>query len=150
MFFNELPNNTSQQLPLIIVGFGFTPAQSALFNIAKPLWGSFLICVTAFMIYATELGVGWTCAFSYIPCFVGGLIMVSRPRGALLLGWTTLMMRTTGHSPMVEQDRPRGRNADFYLQAFLPLGLVLGWDDDGWIYEEAHGYVDAHRRCFDC
>lgn len=79
MFFNELPNNTSQQLPLIIVGFGFTPAQSALFNIAKPLWGSFLICVTAFMIYATELGVGWTCAFSYIPCFVGGLIMVTAP-----------------------------------------------------------------------
>ena len=40
MFFNELPNNTSQQLPLIVVGFGFTPAESALFNIVKPIWGS--------------------------------------------------------------------------------------------------------------
>lgn len=76
MFFNELPNNTSQQLPLILVGFGFTPAQSALFNIAKPLWGSFLIVVSAAMLYASDLGVGYTCAISYIPCFVGGLIMV--------------------------------------------------------------------------
>lgn len=75
MFFNELPNNTSQQLPLILVGFGFTPAQSALFNIAKPLWGSFLILVSAAMLYKTELGVGYTCAISYIPCFVGGIIM---------------------------------------------------------------------------
>ncbi|KID65473.1 uncharacterized protein G6M90_00g053310 [Metarhizium brunneum] len=79
MFFNELPNNTSQQLPLILVGFGFTPAQSALFNIAKPLWGSFLILVSAAMLYGTELGVGYTCAISYIPCFVGGIIMVSAP-----------------------------------------------------------------------
>ncbi|GJN69447.1 hypothetical protein PLIIFM63780_000362 [Purpureocillium lilacinum] len=79
MFFNELPNNTSQQLPLIIVGFGFTPAQSALFNIAKPLWGSFLILVSAAMLYATDLGVGYTCAISYIPCFVGGIIMVAAP-----------------------------------------------------------------------
>ncbi|TWU72692.1 hypothetical protein ED733_003681 [Metarhizium rileyi] len=79
MFFNELPNNTSQQLPLILVGFGFTPAQSALFNIAKPLWGSFLIVVSAALLYGTELGVGYTCAISYIPCFVGGLIMVSAP-----------------------------------------------------------------------
>ncbi|KAI5360033.1 putative major facilitator superfamily, MFS transporter superfamily [Septoria linicola] len=79
MFFNELPNNTSQQLPLIVVGFGFTPAQSALLNIAKPLWGSFLICVSAAMLFATDLGVGYTCAISYIPCFVGGLIMVTAP-----------------------------------------------------------------------
>lgn len=76
MFFNELPNNTSQQLPLLLVDFGFTPAQSALFNIAKPLWGSFLILVSAAMLYTTNLGVGFTCAISYIPCFVGGLIMV--------------------------------------------------------------------------
>jgi hypothetical protein len=76
MFFNELPNNTSQQLPLIIVGFGFTPAQSALFNIAKPLWGSFLLLVSAAMLYATNLGVGYTCAISYIPCFVGGIMEV--------------------------------------------------------------------------
>ncbi|TQV93049.1 allantoate permease [Cordyceps javanica] len=79
MFFNELPNNTSQQLPLILVGFGFTPAQSALFNIAKPLWGSFLILVSAAMLYLTDLGVGYTCAISYIPCFVGGLIMLTAP-----------------------------------------------------------------------
>ncbi|OAA70880.1 Major facilitator superfamily domain, general substrate transporter [Akanthomyces lecanii RCEF 1005] len=79
MFFNELPNNTSQQLPLILVGFGFTPAQSALFNIAKPLWGSFLIIVSAAMLYLTDLGVGYTCAISYIPCFVGGLIMLTAP-----------------------------------------------------------------------
>jgi hypothetical protein len=79
MFFNELPNNTSQQLPLILVGFGFTPAQSALFNIIKPLWGSFLILISAAMLYKTELGVGYTCALSYIPCVVGGIIMVMRP-----------------------------------------------------------------------
>ena len=78
MFFNELPNNTSQQLPLILVDFGFTPAQSALFNIAKPLWGQFLIFVTAALLYLTDLGVGYTCAISYIPCFIGGLIEVSR------------------------------------------------------------------------
>lgn len=88
MFFNELPNNTSQQLPLIIVGFGFTPAQSALFNIAKPLWGSFLILVSAAMLYATNLGVGYTCAISYIPCFVGGIIEVSpvtKPQNRIIL-----------------------------------------------------------------
>ncbi len=77
MFFNELPNNTSQQLPLILVDFGFTPAQSALFNIAKPLWGQVLILVTAALLYTTDLGVGYTCAISYIPCFIGGLIEVS-------------------------------------------------------------------------
>lgn len=77
MFFNELPNNTSQQLPLIIVGFGFTPAESALFNIAKPLIGSALILVSAWMLYSTNLGTGYTCAISYIPCFVGGIIEVS-------------------------------------------------------------------------
>lgn len=76
MFFNELPNNTSQQLPLIVVGFGFTPAESALFNIAKPLIGSFLVLVSAAMLYATRLGTGYTCAISYIPCFVGGIIEV--------------------------------------------------------------------------
>ncbi|KAJ3477983.1 hypothetical protein NLG97_g8696 [Lecanicillium saksenae] len=89
MFFNELPNNTSQQLPLLLVGFGFTPAQSALFNIAKPLWGSFLICVSALMLYATELGVGYTCAISYIPCFLGGIIMLAAPwdnKVALVVG----------------------------------------------------------------
>lgn len=77
MFFNELPNNTAQQIPLLLVGFGFSPAQSALFNIAKPLWGSFLIVVCAAMLYKTELGVGYTCAISYIPCVIGGVIMVS-------------------------------------------------------------------------
>jgi hypothetical protein len=77
MFFNELPNNTSQQLPLILVDFGFTPAQSALFNIAKPLWGQLLIFVTAAMLYLTDLGVGYACAISYIPCIIGGIIEVS-------------------------------------------------------------------------
>lgn len=89
MFFNELPNNTSQQLPLIIVGFGFTPAQSALFNIAKPLWGSFLILVSAAMLYATNLGVGYTCAISYIPCFAGGIMELASPwdnKIALIVG----------------------------------------------------------------
>ncbi|KAI0376373.1 putative allantoate permease of the major facilitator superfamily [Hypomontagnella monticulosa] len=89
MFFNELPNNTSQQLPLIIVGFGFTPAESALFNIAKPLWGSFLILVSAYMLYKTNLGVGYTCAISYIPCWLGGIIELAAPwdnKIALVLG----------------------------------------------------------------
>lgn len=62
MFFNELPNNISNQIPLIIVGFGFTPAQSALFNIAKPLWGMVLIFVSASLLYGTKLGTGYTCA----------------------------------------------------------------------------------------
>lgn len=79
MFFNELPNNTSQQVPLIIVGFGFTPAQSALFNIVKPLWGIVLLLVSAAMLYATRLGTGYTCALSYIPCIIGGIIEVRIP-----------------------------------------------------------------------
>ncbi|KAI1382883.1 MFS general substrate transporter [Hypoxylon trugodes] len=79
MFFNELPNNTSQQLPLIIVGFGFTAAQSALFNIAKPLIGTFFILVSAWLLYSTNLGTGYTCAISYIPCFVGGIIELVSP-----------------------------------------------------------------------
>lgn len=79
MFFNELPNNTSQQLPLIVVGFGFTPAESALFNIVKPIWGSILILASAAMLYATDLGVGLTCFISYIPCWVGGIIMLASP-----------------------------------------------------------------------
>lgn len=78
MFFNELPNNTSQQLPLIIVGFGFTPAESALFNIIKPLWGFILILGSATLLYGTRMGTGYTCAISYIPCFVGGIIEVSQ------------------------------------------------------------------------
>lgn len=77
MFFNELPNNTSQQLPLIVVGFGFTPAESALFNIIKPIWGFILIIGSAVLLYSTRLGTGYTCAISYIPCFVGGIIEVS-------------------------------------------------------------------------
>ena len=76
MFFNELPNNTSQQLPLIIVGFGFTPAQSALFNIIKPLWGMILILMSAALLYGTRIGTGYTCAISYIPCLIGGIIEV--------------------------------------------------------------------------
>lgn len=76
MFFNELPNNISNQIPLIIVGFGFTPAQSALFNIAKPLWGMVLIFVSASLLYGTKLGTGYTCALSYIPCIIGGIIEV--------------------------------------------------------------------------
>lgn len=77
MFFNELPNNTSDQLPLIVVDFGFTPAESALLNIVRPLWGFVLILAAAAMLYGTNLGTGYTCALSYIPCFVGGIIEVS-------------------------------------------------------------------------
>lgn len=77
MFFNELPNNTSQQLPLIVVGFGFTPAESALFNIIKPIWGFILIIGSATLLYSTRLGTGYTCAISYVPCFIGGIIEVS-------------------------------------------------------------------------
>ncbi|KAH1315752.1 hypothetical protein KXX47_003454 [Aspergillus fumigatus] len=89
MFFNELPNNTSQQLPLIIVGFGFTPAESALFNIIKPLWGLLLILVSAAMLYGTRLGTGYTCALSYIPCLIGGIIELAAPwsnKVALVVG----------------------------------------------------------------
>ncbi|OTA93991.1 hypothetical protein M434DRAFT_30498 [Hypoxylon sp. CO27-5] len=89
MFFNELPNNTSQQLPLIIVGFGFTAAQSALFNIAKPLMGTFFILLSAWMLYSTRLGTDYTCAISYIPCFVGGIIELAAPwenKVALVVG----------------------------------------------------------------
>ncbi|KAK5806008.1 hypothetical protein VI817_000266 [Penicillium citrinum] len=89
MFFNELPNNTSQQLPLIIVGFGFTPAQSALFNIIKPLWGMILILMSAGLLYGTRIGTGYTCAISYIPCLIGGIIELASPwsnKVALVLG----------------------------------------------------------------
>ncbi|OCF39485.1 hypothetical protein I317_06703 [Kwoniella heveanensis CBS 569] len=79
MFFNELPNNTSQQIPLLIVGYGFTPAQSALFNIAKPLWGSALVIGTAAMLFWTDLGMGYSCAISYIPCLIGGIIELAAP-----------------------------------------------------------------------
>ncbi|WYZ39936.1 hypothetical protein EsH8_IV_000277 [Colletotrichum jinshuiense] len=106
MFFNELPNNTSQQLPLIIVGFGFTAAESALFNIAKPLIGSFLVLVSAAMLYSTRLGTGYTCAISYIPCFVGGIIEVALVVGtqistfkpSYLLGLSWAGTATTGYT----------------------------------------------------
>lgn len=89
MFWNEIPNNTSQQLPLIIVGFGFTPAESALLNIAKPLWGSVLVLITAAMMYGTKLGTGYVCAISYLPCTIGGIIELTAPwsnKVALVVG----------------------------------------------------------------
>ncbi|OCF44351.1 hypothetical protein I317_01796 [Kwoniella heveanensis CBS 569] len=89
MFFNELPNNTGAQLPLIVVGFGFTPAESALLNIVKPIWGSVLVCITALVLNTTNLGTGYVCAMSYIPCIVGGIIELSAPwsnKVALVLG----------------------------------------------------------------
>ncbi|KAL4792494.1 major facilitator superfamily domain-containing protein [Aspergillus venezuelensis] len=114
MFFNELPNNTSQQLPLIIVGFGFTAAESALFNIVKPLWGFILILASAAMLYSTRLGTGYTCAISYIPCFVGGIIELAAPwdnkvalvvgtqistfKPSYLLGLNWAGTTTTGHT----------------------------------------------------
>ncbi|KAJ5608036.1 hypothetical protein N7537_004655 [Penicillium hordei] len=114
MFFNELPNNTSQQLPLIIVGFGFTPAESALFNIIKPIWGLILILGSATLLYSTRLGTGYTCAISYIPCFVGGIIELASPwsnkvalvvgtqistfKPSYLLGLTWAGTTTTGHT----------------------------------------------------
>ncbi|KAJ5172882.1 hypothetical protein N7492_005475 [Penicillium capsulatum] len=114
MFFNELPNNTSQQLPLIVVGFGFTPAESALFNIIKPLWGFVLILVSAAMLYGTRLGTGYTCAISYIPCVIGGIIELAAPwsnkvalvvgtqistfKPSYLLGLNWAGTTTTGHT----------------------------------------------------
>ncbi|BCS23228.1 uncharacterized protein APUU_31453S [Aspergillus puulaauensis] len=114
MFFNELPNNTSQQLPLIVVGFGFTAAESALFNIVKPLWGFILILISAAMLYGTRLGTGYTCAISYIPCFVGGIIELAAPwsnkvalvvgtqistfKPSYLLGLNWAGTTTTGHT----------------------------------------------------
>ncbi|KAI1140082.1 MFS general substrate transporter [Hypoxylon sp. FL0543] len=114
MFFNELPNNTSQQLPLIIVGFGFTAAQSALFNIAKPLIGTLFILLSAWLLYSTRLGTGYTCAISYIPCFVGGIIELAAPwenkialvvgtqistfKPSYLLGLSWAGTTTTGHT----------------------------------------------------
>ncbi|KAJ5112731.1 MFS general substrate transporter [Penicillium argentinense] len=114
MFFNELPNNTSQQLPLIIVGFGFTPAESALFNIVKPLWGFILILASATLLYGTDLGTGYTCAISYIPCLIGGIIELSAPwtnkialvvgtqistfKPSYLLGISWAGTTTTGHT----------------------------------------------------
>lgn len=117
MFFNELPNNTSAQTPLILVGFGFTPAQSALFNIAKPLWGMVLILISAALLYATNLGTGYTCALSYIPCLIGGIIELSSPwsnkvalvvgtqissfKPSYLLGLNWAGTTTTGHTKKV-------------------------------------------------
>ncbi|KAJ5974585.1 MFS general substrate transporter [Penicillium waksmanii] len=114
MFFNELPNNTSQQLPLIIVGFGFTPAESALFNIIKPIWGLILILASAALLYGTRLGTGYTCAISYIPCFIGGIIELAAPwsnkvalvvgtqistfKPSYLLGLNWAGTTTTGHT----------------------------------------------------
>ncbi|GJC80852.1 thiamine pathway transporter THI73 [Colletotrichum liriopes] len=86
------------QLPLIIVGFGFTAAESALFNIAKPLIGSFLILVSAAMLYGTRLGTGYTCAISYIPCFVGGIIEISTFKPSYLLGLSWAGTATTGYT----------------------------------------------------
>lgn len=80
MFFNELPNNTSQQLPLILVGFGFTPAESALLNTAKPLIGSLFLLISAFLLWKTRLGTGYTCALSYLSCIIGGIIEVGFQR----------------------------------------------------------------------
>jgi len=77
MFFNEPPSNTSQQLLLIVVGFGLPPAESALFNIIKPFGGFILILGSVTLLYSTRLGKGYTCAISYIPCFIGGIIVVS-------------------------------------------------------------------------
>ena len=111
MFFNELPNNTSQQVPLVIVGFGFTPAQSALFNIAKPLWGCVLILVSAAMLYGTNLGTGYTCAISYIPCIIGGIIEVNifhRPSTYLVL-----LMHIIAFLPLVKQGSPSRGNTNF-------------------------------------
>lgn len=131
MFFNELPNNTSQQLPLILVGFGFTPAQSALFNIAKPLWGSFLIIVSAAMLYHTELGVGYTCAISYIPCFVGGIIMV---RKYIYLLKTPKANHLAGCCAVVEQNCSRCGNTNLDLQAFISIRFGVGGNYDYWTH----------------
>ena len=109
MFFNELPNNTSQQLPLIVVGFGFTPAESALFNIVKPLWGFILTLASATMLYGTRLGTGYTCAISYIPCVIGGIIEVRKECPSHTK--TGLTKCTVGRT-LVQQGRPGRRHSD--------------------------------------
>ncbi|OCF56877.1 hypothetical protein L486_05732 [Kwoniella mangroviensis CBS 10435] len=81
MFFNELPNNTSQQIPLLIVGFGFTPAESALFNIAKPIWGSLLLAAPR---------------DNKIALVVGTQISTFKPSYLLALSWAGLA--TTGYT----------------------------------------------------
>jgi hypothetical protein len=147
MFFNELPNNTSQQLPLIVVGFGFTPAESALFNIAKPLIGSFLVLVSAAMLYATRLGTGYTCAISYIPCFVGGIIEVGDPHHIDFLSYTDLdIARCT----VVKQGCFGCWDANFHIQAVLPPEPVLGWHYNDRLHQEAHGSINLCRCCIRC
>ncbi|KAJ0348552.1 hypothetical protein KNSL1_005499 [Colletotrichum chrysophilum] len=86
MFFNELPNNTSQQLPLIIVGFGFTPAESALFNIAKPL-------IAFRLLTPSQLAAPWS---NKVALVVGTQISTFKPSYLLGLSWAGTA--TTGYT----------------------------------------------------
>lgn len=114
MFFNELPNNTSQQLPLILVGFGFTPAESALLNTAKPLIGALFLVISAFLLWRTKLGTGYTCAISYLPCIIGGVIEVDAPHTS-----PTNMLHQANtaeaHGALVKQGGTRCRHPDIHL-----------------------------------
>lgn len=147
MFFNELPNNTSQQLPLIIVGFGFTPAESALFNIIKPIWGLILILVSAAMLYSTRLGTGYTCALSYLPCVIGGIIEVSSSE--TLSSMTHLLKpQCLARCSLVQSCSPCCGNSDLHLQAILFVRVELGRNYNDRAYEKAHLDDILHSRCF--
>lgn len=137
MFFNELPSSTSAQVPLIIVGFGFTPAQSALFNVAKPLWGCVLLLVSAAMLYGTRLGTGYTCVTSYLPCIIGGIIEVS----IVLLICCSLLMHSAAFLPLVKQSSLSCGDTNLVFQAILPSWPFLGWNNYYWPHQEGLPHV---------
>lgn len=141
MFFNELPNNTSQQLPLIIVGFGFTEAESALFNIIKPIWGALLVLVSAALLYGTDLGVGYTCALSYIPCFVGGIIMVGFAYCAVFSTMADLRRSETAFCALVEQSCACCWHTDLDVQAFVSSRPGLGRNNNNRLHQKTLRYV---------
>lgn len=146
MFFNELPSNTSAQVPLIIVGFGFTPAQSALFNVAKPLWGCVLLLVSAAMLYGTDLGTGYTCAISYLPCIIGGIIEVSIAINLVAICRSCIML-STALLPMVKQSSLGRGDADLIIQAILSSRPFVGWNDYNRTYQEDLSHVLMCRCC---
>lgn len=144
MFFNELPSNTSAQVPLIIVGFGFTPAQSALFNVAKPLWGCALLLVSAAMLYGTDLGTGYTCAISYLPCIIGGIIEVST--GLVSSNHLSLTHNAPAALfPLVKQSSLGSRDTNLVIQAILPPRPFVGWNDYNRTYQKGVSYVLMRR-----
>ncbi|KAG0157019.1 hypothetical protein PDIDSM_4202 [Penicillium digitatum] len=150
VFPSEEESLGATQLPLIVVGFGFTPAESALFNIIKPIWGFILIIVSALLLYSTRLGTGYTCAISYIPCFVGGIIELASPwsnkvalvvgsqistfKPSYLLGLSWAGTTTTGHtkklclmtSCIVAASVANMISPEFWRSKYIPR-YVLPW-----------------------